>query len=301
MAERGGRTFLDPKVVARLVQQPMGTRLPMIGSVAGLHRSPHRGSSVEFAEYRKYAPGDDIRRVDWRVYARTDRFYVKEFEADTNLRCYLILDCSGSMAFRAEGRDSKLDYAKRLIATLAYLLIHQGDAAGLVCLSDRMLWDIPPKRNPRHLQALFDVLEEVSARGETALIRSLHEVAERVRQRALVMIFSDFFCPAEPLLECFQHLRFQKHDVVAFHLMDRLELDFPFDRPMRFVDLESPETLLSEPAVIRDQYLKAVRAHLTALREGCNRFAVELQTVATDENYEMVLRAFLRGRALKIR
>lgn len=300
MAERAGRKFLDPKVVARLVQQPMGTRFPMIGTVAGLHKSPHRGSSVEFAEYRKYAPGDDIRRVDWRVYARTDRFYVKEFEADTNLRGYFILDCSGSMGFAGQG-ERKLDYAKRLIGTLAYLLIQQGDAAGLVCLADKLLWDVPPKRNPTHLQAIFDVLDAVESKGETALIRNLHDVAEKVRQRALVMVFSDFFCEVEPLLDCFQHLRFQKHDVVAFQLMDRLELDFPFDRPMRFVDLESPETLLSEPAVIRTQYLKAVKSHLQAMRDGCNRHGIELRMVATDEDYERVLREFMRGRALKIR
>jgi uncharacterized protein (DUF58 family) len=300
VAERAARKFLDPKVVARLVQQPIGTRLPMIGTVAGLHKSPHRGSSVEFAEYRKYAPGDDVRRVDWRVYARTDRFYVKEFEADTNLRCYFILDCSGSMGFKGQG-ERKLDYAKRLIATLAYMLIQQGDAAGLVCLSNKVVWDIPPKRNPTHLQAIFDVLEEVEPRGETAIIHSMHDFAEKVRQRALVVIFSDFFCEADPLLECFQHLRYQKHDVVLFHMLDRLELDFPFDRPIRCVDLESPETLLSEPAVIRMHYLKAVKGHLTTLREGCNRFSIELRSVATDEDYERVLREFIRGRALKVR
>jgi len=300
VAERPERKFLDPKVVARLVQQPIGTRLPMIGSVAGLHKSPHRGSSVEFAEYRKYAPGDDVRRIDWRVYARTDRFFVKEFEADTNLRCYFVLDCSGSMAFKGEG-EPKLDYARRLIATLAYLLIHQGDAAGLVCLSDKVVHDLPPKRNPRHLKTLFDILEMVEPAGETALIQRLHDFSEKVRQRALVVIFSDFFCEVEALLNCFQHLRFQKHDVVLFHLMDRLELDFPFDRPIRFLDLESPATLLAEPAVIRHQYLKALKQHLVALTEGCNRFAIEFRSVSTGDDYERVLRSFMRGRALKIK
>jgi uncharacterized protein (DUF58 family) len=286
--------------VARLVQQPMGTRLPMIGTVAGLHKSPHRGSSVEFAQYRKYTPGDEIRRVDWRVYARTDRFYVKEYEADTNLRGYFVLDCSGSMGFKGQG-ERKIEYAKRLIATLSYLLIQQGDAAGLACLADKVVWDIPPKRNPTHLQSIFDILGGVESKGATALIPSLHNFAEKVRQRALVMIFSDFFCEAEPLLDCFQHLRYRKHDVVAFHLMDRQELDFPFDRPVRFVDLESPETLLSEPAVSRGQYLKAVRSHLQTLRDGCNRFGIDLRSVATDQDYEQVLREFVRGRALKIR
>ena len=300
MAEAKERKFLDPKVAARLVQQPLGTRLPMIGTVTGLHKSPHRGSSVEFAEYRKYVPGDDIRRLDWRVYARTDRFYMKEFEADTNLRCYLVLDTSASMAFQGEG-DRKMDYARRLICNLAYVLIQQGDGAGLVCMGDKVVHDIPAKRHPTHLQTLFDAIEAVKPQGDTALIRTLHEFAEKVRQRALVLIFSDFFCPMEPLLDCLQHLRFEKHDVVLFHLLDRQEMEFPFDRPTRFVDLESPTTLLAEPAIIRNIYLQQFNQHLQALRDGCNRFGVEMHTVATDLSYEGVLRNFLRGRPLKIK
>jgi uncharacterized protein (DUF58 family) len=300
VVDRRARRFLDPGVLVRLSQQAIGTRLPMVGSVAGLHKSPHRGSSVEFAEYREYVPGDDVKRLDWRVYARTDRFYIKEFEADTNLRCYFVLDTSGSMGFKGEG-EPKIDYARRMISTLAYVLVQQGDAAGLVCLADRVVHDVPAKRNPAHLQAIFDIIESVEPKGDTALIRTLHDFAEKVRQRALVLVFSDFFCPVEPLLDCLQHLRFEKHDVVLFHLMDRLELDFPFDRPVRFLDLESPETLLAEPAIIRRQYLKALTQHLTALREGCLRFAIEFRSVATSQNYEAVLREFMLARALKVK
>ncbi|MEI7730122.1 MAG: DUF58 domain-containing protein [Verrucomicrobiota bacterium] len=292
------RRFLDPKVVARLMQQPLGTRLPMVGTVAGLHKSPHRGSSVEFAEYRKYVPGDDIRRLDWRVYARTDRFYMKEYEADTNLRCYLVLDCSNSMRFKSAG-DAKIDYARRLICSLAYMLIQQGDAAGLMCVGKEVVQDVPPKRNPTHLQTIFDMVETVPVGGETALVSALHDFSEKIRQRALVVVFSDFFCPVEPLLDCLQHLRFEKHDVALFHLMDPMEIDFPFDRPTRFVDLESPATLLAEPAIIRAQYQQQLKQHMTALREGCNRFAVELMSVVTDQSYEAVLREFLKGRAMK--
>src|SRR5439155_4551342 len=146
-----GRKFLDPQVLARLMPQPLLTRLTMQGTVSGQHKSPHRGSSVEFAEYRNYVPGDDIRRLDWRVFARTDRFYLKEYEAETNLRCYLVLDCSGSMAFGGKAA-SKLDYAKRLVATLAYLVVQHGDAAGLICVGEKTATEIPPRRNPSHLQ-----------------------------------------------------------------------------------------------------------------------------------------------------
>lgn len=295
MAEKGAH-YLDAQVLARLMGQPLLARFPMEGNVSGHHKSPHRGSSVEFAEYRNYVPGDDIRRLDWRVFARTDRFYLKEFEAETNLRCYLALDCSASMRFAGKGA-SKLDYAKRLIATLAYLIVHQGDAAGLLCVGEKGLFDIPPKRNPSHLQLIYETLDKVEARGETGLIGALHDLAEKVRRRALVIVFSDFFCDPEPLLNCLQHLRFQKHDLAIFHLLDRMELDFQFDRPVRFVDLESSFSLVTEPNLIRDEYLQQLRGFLDRIRATCHEFNAEYRQVVTDESYEKVLADFLVERA----
>ncbi len=167
-SERPQRSFLDPQVVARLSALPLAARRAMLGNVSGRHASPHRGASVEFAEYRKYVPGDDLRRLDWRVYGRSDRFYVKEFEADTNLRMVLVVDTSGSMEFGSAGL-SKLQYAQRLVATLAYLGIQQGDAVGLACVADRIVQNIPPKRSPAHLTTIFDTLEKTNARGDTQL------------------------------------------------------------------------------------------------------------------------------------
>jgi uncharacterized protein (DUF58 family) len=267
----------------------------MEGSVSGLHKSPHRGSSVEFAEYRNYVPGDDIRRLDWRVFARTDRFFLKEYEAETNLRCYFVLDASGSMSFGQDG--GKFDYAKRLIATLAYLAAHQGDASGLVCAAGKTSVEIPPRRNPAHLKVLFDTLDTTKARGETGLVRALHDLAERVRRRALVVVVSDLFCDPEPLLNCFQHLRFQKHDLTVFQLLDRAELDFQFDRPVRFVDLESSLSIVTEPSVIRDEYLRQFAQFHEQVRTGCNEFGVDLRQVVTDQDYERVLADFLVERA----
>lgn len=276
--------------------QPILARFPMQGNVSGQHKSPHRGSSVEFAEYRNYVPGDDIRRLDWRVFARTDRFYLKEFEAETNLRCYLVLDCSGSMGL-AGAHGSKLDYAKRLLATLAYLVIHQGDAAGLVCIGRKTVFDIPPRRNPAHLRTLLRTLEQVEPRGATGLIPALHELAETVPHRALVLIASDFFCESGELSGCFQHLRFQKHDVGVFHLLDRLEMDFPFDRPTRFTDLESVFHLITEPAMVREVYLRHLRAWLEWLRACCLEFNVGYRLMLTDQSYEQALADFLVERA----
>jgi uncharacterized protein (DUF58 family) len=290
VAESGA--WLDSQVLNRLMHLVLMSRSPMEGSVSGLHKSPHRGSSVEFAEYRNYVPGDDIRRLDWRVFARTDRFFLKEYEAETNLRCYFVLDASGSMKFGA-----KIVYAKRLIATLAYITAHQGDAAGLVCAQAKSTLEIPPRRNPAHLKVLFETLDDVEARGETGLISALHDLAEKVRRRALVIVVSDFFCDLEPLLNCFQHLRFQKHDLAIFHLLDRAELDFQFDRPVRFVDLESSMSLVTEPSTIRDEYLRQFHLFLDQLRGGCNEFGVDYRQVITDQDYERVLADFLIERA----
>jgi uncharacterized protein (DUF58 family) len=285
---------LNPEVLARLQRQTLQARLPMVGNISGLHKSPHRGSSVEFAEYRKYAPGDDVRRLDWRVYGRTDRFYIREFEADTNLRCHLVLDSSASMGF---GKPSKLDFARPLIATLAYLLVQQGDAVGLQCLADRVIFDVPPRRNPSHLRHIFNTLHQVRPSGETGLVPALHDLAEKIKQRALVVLVSDFFCDVEDLLGCFQHLRFQKHDLVVFHLLDRRELEFDFDRPVRFEDMELSGSLLAEPAVIRNHYLKQLDLYLKRLYEGCSQFQADYRRILVDDDYEAVLADFLVERA----
>lgn len=287
--------LLDSAALGRLMHLPLLARSPMEGAVSGLHKSPHRGSSVEFAEYRNYAPGDDIRRLDWRVFARSDRFYLKEFEAETNLRCYLVIDCSGSMKFGAP--VSKLQYAKRLAANLAYLAAHQGDAVGLLGAGEKAPVEIPPRRNPAHLKIVIDTLEQIEARGETGLIGALHDLAEKVRRRALVIVISDFFCELEPLLQCFQHLRFQKHDLALFQLLDRAELDFRFDRPIRFVDLESSFSVVTEPATIRDEYLRQLNLFLEQLRAGCHEFGADYRQVVTDQDCEKVIAEFLIQRS----
>ncbi len=296
MADERARAFLDPAVLARLMRQQMVTRFPMEGSVSGHHKSPHRGSSVEFAEYRNYVPGDDLRRLDWRVFGRTDRFYMKEFEADTNLRCYLVLDTSASMSFTGK-HGSRLDYARKIAASLAYLTIQQGDAAGLVCVGEKKTVEIPAKRNPAHLQLIFDTLEQVEAKGTTNIVQALHDLAEKARRRALIIVLTDGFEDAEALLNCFQHLRFQKHDLVLFQLLDRMEMDFQFDRPVRFNDLESSFNLVTEPNTIRDEYLAQLHRHLKRLREGCNQFNADYRQVILDQDYEKLLADFLSERA----
>ena len=276
--------------------QPLVARFPMEGTVSGLHKSPHRGSSVEFAEYRNYVPGDDLRRLDWRVLGRTDRYYMKEFEAETNLRCYLVLDCSASMRFIGK-HEAKLDFARRLAATLAYLVVHQGDAAGILCVGEKTVFELPPRRNPAHLRLILNSLEKIEGRGKTGLVEALHSLADRVRRRALIIVFSDCFVEPDALLNCFQHLRFQKHDLVVFHLLDRMELDFPFDRPIRFVDLETSTSLVTEPAVVRGEYMKQLESYLALLQAGCHEFKADYRRALTDQSCEKLVGDFLVERA----
>mgnify|MGYP001454452089 CR=1 FL=1 len=295
LSDHRSRSFLDPAVLARLGSLPLFARRPMQGNVSGRHPSPHRGASVEFAEYRKYVPGDDLRRMDWRAYGRTDRFYVKEFEADTNLRCCLVLDTSGSMDFGSAG-TSKLQYARQLAGALSYLAIQQGDAVGLSCVADGIVRSIPPRRNPAHLMHLFDALETAHADGPTQLAVVLHELAETIRQRALIIILSDLFLPPEELGDCFEHLRFRKHDVAAFHLLDPLEIEFRFQRPVRFLDMEGGTAIFAEPNEIADRYQRALEAYLQGLKQAVQEKAVDYHRVQTDEDYEQVLTRFLVGR-----
>ncbi|MFC1461422.1 DUF58 domain-containing protein [Verrucomicrobiota bacterium] len=298
MANAHNREFLEPEVLSRLSRLSVSSRLPMIGSVTGMHKSATRGSSVEFAEYRKYVQGDDVRHVDWRVFARSDRFYMKEFEADTNLRCYIVLDTSGSMGF-TQRHGSKFDYARRAAATLAYLLVQQGDAVGLLCFTDKTVHDISPRRTPSHLKNIFDTLAQINPDGRTEIVQTIHDLAEKIRNRALVIVFSDFFTQAEPLLDCFQHMRFRKHDLAVFHLLDRLELDFVFDRPIRFVDMESTYSTISDPSVIRAGYRRELDRHMTAIKRGCEEFNVDYHRVITDTDYETILASFLLQRMRK--
>ena len=293
---RQSRSFLDTQALSRLASVPLFARRPMQGTVSGRHPSPHRGSSIEFAEYRKYVPGDDLRRLDWRVYGRSDRFYVKEFEADTNLRCVFVLDTSGSMGFGSAG-VTKFEYARRVAGSLGYLAVQQGDAVGAACAAGGIVRSLPPARSPAHLRAFLDLLEEAKPAGETRLAAVLHELAETVRQRALVVIVSDLFVEPELLRGAFQHLRFRKHDVAVFHLLDPQERVFDFRRPTRFLDMEGGPSLFADPSDIADRYHTALSGYLEALKGVMLESAVDFHQVSIDEDYEQVLARFLVGRA----
>jgi len=291
--------FLDSEVLARLGALPVEARLAMIGNVVGKHRSPHRGSSVEFAEYRKYVAGDDTRRLDWKAYARSDRHYIKEFEADTNLRAYFVVDCSGSMKYASGEHPPKIQFARKFAATMAYLLVNQGDAAGLSCCDETLHLELPPSRRPAHLQNFFEILNALEPKGQTGLVEALHTIAEKVGQRSLIILLSDLFCDPEALGDAFQHLRYRKHDIAVFHLMDPQEIDFDFTRPYRFVDLEDNTTIVAEPNLIADEYANAVHEFLATVETKCHDVHADYHLVLSDQDYEKVLRDFLTNRLPK--
>ena len=292
------RSFLDANVLARLRALPLCARHPMLGSVSGRHRSPVRGSNLEFSEYRKYVPGDDKRRLDWRAYGRSDRHYVREFEADTNLRLCLVLDTSGSMGFSGTGAR-KIDYAKRLAGTLAYLAASQGDAVGLFVAGAELHREIRPKRGTAHLRKVLDEIAQLETAGQTGLVDCLHAVAEKVQQRALVVIISDLLVAPEPLGTALQHLRFRKHDTTLFHLLDPREITFDCERTTRFVDMEGNVTIVADPEIVRKDYLRALQRHLAAVDELVRQSHIDYHRVATDGDYADVLSDFLLRRRPK--
>ncbi len=292
------RTFLDPAVLARLLALPLHARQAMIGNVSGKHRSPVRGSSLEFAQYRKYVPGDDTRRLDWRTWGRSDRFYIKEFEADTNLRLCLLIDTSGSMNFGPQG-NTRIDYARRIAGALGYIAAQEGDAVGMWTMNAAGQKQIPSKRGASHLGMVLDAIGDLQPAGQSRIAESLHEAAEQITQRALVVIISDLFVLPSQLKPAMQHLRFRKHDVAVFHLLDQQEIDFEFDRPARFVDMEGGEAILADPSDIARQYRDAVRQYLTEMDDLVRTTNIDYHRVKMHEPYADVLAKFLLSRTPK--
>jgi uncharacterized protein (DUF58 family) len=295
--------LLEPAALLKLGRMTLESRQPMVGSVSGKHASPHRGSSLEFAEYREYMPGDDLRRLDWRAYGRSDRFYIKEFEADTNLRLYLVVDGSGSMRYgsaknkgNGETDLSKFEYASRMAALLGYVALQQGEAAGLTLVRAGGIEELPPRRKPSHLSLIQDSLEGHKPAGEVDLAACLHDVAEGTRQRAMVVIFSDLFTDPEELTAAFQHLKFRKHDTIVFHVLEARELAFDFERTTRFVDLEGGAPVVAEPATMGRQYRAALELYLESLADGVRKSDVDYHRAMLEEAPEEVLGRFLLAR-----
>jgi uncharacterized protein (DUF58 family) len=289
------RKYLQPETVAMLNSMALRARLVVEGYIIGQHRSPYHGFSVEFAEHRSYGPGDEIRHIDWKLYGKTDRLYVKRYEEETNLRSHLILDTSRSMLYTS-GKVSKLNYANSLVASLSYLMINQQDAAGIVKFSDKIDSFIPPKSKPSHLNAILTQLDDGKAGNDTKIEPVLHEMADRIKKRGLVILVSDLFDDPNQIMNGLKHFRHQKQEVIVFHILDRKELEFDFNTRTKFLDMETGEEITTEPWHIRSSYNDLVSGLQDYYRKECRRNLIDYVPIFTDQNLDLGLTEYLNKR-----
>jgi uncharacterized protein (DUF58 family) len=294
----GPARFLDPEVLARIGSLELLARAVVEGFIAGLHRSPFTGFSTEFTEYRQYNPGDDLRYLDWRLLARTDRYFIKKYRADTNAQVNLLVDTSASMRYASDGRVTKLRYAQFLAAALAHLVARQQDAVGLVAFDERVHTHVPALNRTGHMRTVYGQLNALEAGGQTRLAEMLHETADRLTRRGLLVLVSDFYDQPERLARAFQHLRFKGHDLVAFQVLDRNELEFDFDDPVLVLeDAETEEELPVLPDVVAGGYRERIGAHVEAMRRTAAANRVDFEVITTDKPLDFALFSFLSRRA----
>jgi uncharacterized protein (DUF58 family) len=290
------RQFLDPAVVARLGTLELKARTVVEGFLSGLHRSPFKGFSVEFAEYRQYIPGDDLSTIDWKVYARSDRHYVKKFEEETNLDCHVMLDVSASMGYGSRG-ITKFEYGACLAASLGYLMNRQRDGVGLTAFDDRIVAMLPASARPGHLRALLIMLDRLELGHETNVAKPLHQLADSLNKRGMVVLISDLLDDPERVVRGLKHFRFRGTDVIVFHLLDPDEIDLPFQRATRFEDLETSEEVMAVPAVVRTHYLKEIGGLIDRYKRELGACGIDYHLLSTAEPLEMALLAYLSTRA----
>ena len=288
--------FLDPAGLARVGNMELVAKQVVEGFLTGRHRSPYHGFSVEFLDHRSYSPGDDLRGLDWKLLARTNKYYVKLFEDETNLRAYILLDCSRSMTF-ASGQVDKLGYAARLAAALAYLLIRQNDAVGLVTFDTQVRSYLPPKAHPTQFRRILGALDDLQPGGETDTGVVLHDVAERVKRRSLVILISDLIDDEASVASGLQHFRHNQNEVLAFHVLDPAELDFPFSRVTRFKDIEGAGRMISNPKRLRQRYLERMRQFTEGVKAHCFERRIHYTLANTAEPYDKFLAAYLDKRS----
>ena len=289
-------TYLDFDTLARINNMQLLAKTVVQGFILGLHKSPYRGFSVEFAEYRQYVPGDEIRYLDWKLYGKTDRYYIKQFEAESNLSCHIVLDKSGSMSY-GSGRVTKLQYGSYLAASLAYFMMMQRDAVGMVLFDNEVRTMLPPRSRSTHLNLMLAELENLSAAGGTESRKPLHDLAEGIKRRGLIVLISDLFDEPENVLSGLQHFRFLGNDVIVFHIVDPAELKFPFDQITEFIDPETEERILTAPRSVREHYLQEMEDFYGVYRQGCADLRVDYKLFDTSTPLELALSEYLFQRS----
>lgn len=304
------KDYLDPRTLAKIAALDIRARLIVEGFITGMHRSPYKGFSVEFAQHRPYTPGDDIKYIDWKVFGRTDRHYVKQYEEETNLHLILAVDCSESMNYAGalskkrgsleEGQWSKFDHAISIAASLAYVALHQQDAVGLAVFDEKLRHFIRPSNNPRQWRTIIDDLAIVPKTAKTHTGQILNDLAEQVRHRSLIVLISDLFDSAESIIKGIQHLKYRQHDLIVLQVLDHDELAFEFDQTTQFRGLEGMGKVLVEPQALRETYLEELEKHAEAIREVCHKMHVDFVQVDTSLPLDVTLPGFLATRAARM-
>jgi uncharacterized protein (DUF58 family) len=285
----------DPKVLAKLKNLTLRARFVVDGVMVGIHPSHAKGLSSEFEGHREYAQGDDVRHIDWKTYGKSDRYFIKEYREATNLKAYILLDSSSSMSYASDGW-SKFDYAATLAASLAYLMLKQQDAVGLIVFSNKMEKMIPPRATPGHLFALLKVLEDTAPRGETSAGAVLQELAGSIKRRGLVLLISDLLESTEDVIRGLKQMRSRGSDVMVFHLLDRDEIEFPFNEPTVFEDLEEDLKILTDPHSIRSAYLKTINALIGEYKKSCAANLIDYSLFDTSVGLDRALVRYLTWR-----
>lgn len=291
-----GTRFLAPEVLARISSLELIARTVVEGFISGLHRSPYLGFSTDFAEHRQYMPGDDLRHLDWKLLARTDRLYIKKYQGDTNARIHLLVDASASMGY-GSGEVTKLQYAQYLASSLAFLGVRQHDSVGLVAFDEEVIEHVPPGSRAGHLRTILGVIERLGPGRGSSIADQLNRTADLLTRRGIVVLISDLYDDPEKMIEGLEHLRFRGNEVIVFHVMDDQELDFDFIEPVVLEDTETEEQLHVLPDVLRDEYLRAVNSHIGTLREGAARNRIDYELHRTSEPLDASLFAYLARRS----
>jgi uncharacterized protein (DUF58 family) len=289
------RRFLHPTTIARISRLDLRARQVVEGFISGMHKSPVFGHSIEFVQHREYTTGDDIRHLDWKVWSKTDRYYIKQYEAETNLRCNLVVDVSESMHY-GRGALNKYEYACTAGACLSYLLFRQQDAVGCVTFDDKVRHVVPPRSQMTHLDAIVNSMHTSKPRDKTDILGILRRVTESIPARGMVVILSDFLVDREPLIKGLEMLCQRKHDILVFHVLDEDEMTFPFTGTTRFEGMEEMPHLLCDPRALREGYIEALEEYLVEVRRGCTRLGIDYQLVRTNDYLDAILAKFLHHR-----
>lgn len=290
------RKYLRPEVVSKLSNMELRARLVVEGFITGLHKSPYHGFSVEFAEHRQYMPGDDLKHVDWKVLGRTDRYYIKQYEEETNLKCYLIVDASRSMEYASSGHLRKIEYASYLAAALAYLMVKQQDAVGLSVYDEKVRTYLPPHATKSYLKLILKELEALRSGSKTGTAKSLHEIAERVKRRGLVVILSDLFDDPRAVITAFKHFRHRKNEVIVMQILDPLERSFAFGGDAVFRDMETEEEVMTQPWHIMKSYRTEVQRFIEHYKRECREHKIDLVLLDTAVPFDVALFQYLQKR-----